>query len=304
MNTYPAAVRQTRIEGAPAPGSEPWTRNVSASKIPALLGLSPWASAYSLWAEATGAVPAPATTPQQQKRYQTGHIMEPHLLAYLQDTLRAADHDVRVRAGFDVQHPQHANWTAAPDGYVYEGRRRTPFAGVECKTAQYADGWGQEWTANIPPTYLAQCAWQMECTGLRRVYVPALVGMEFRVHVVEWEDVSDVVEEALEVAAQWCADVEQRVPPALDYHPRTLDTVRAEHPDIDRGEVAVLQQDIADGLRTAHQDQKAAEDRLNLYKSRALAAAGSAHILTDEFGVEVGRRQGRAGSTPWLKIKK
>ena len=144
----------------------------------------------------------------------------------------------------------------------------------------------------------------MIVTGLRRVYVPALVGLEFRVYVVEWADVADVAEEVSEVVTTWQAHVRDGVAPPVDYHPRTLDVVRAMHPDIVKGKTVAVSQSIADMLTIGAENVASAEDVLRLAKSRALDAAGDAQIIVDEYGVEVARRQARGKGAPFIKLTK
>ena len=306
MHTYSSlpTVKPVPLENAPAPGTPAWAKTPTASKVPALMGLSKWDSPYSLWAQATGAIERPAEEEPARKRYDRGHRLEPVLRSYLEEQLRDQGANVRVRHGYDARAHDREDWTAAPDGLVYEGLRRTPFAGVECKTSLYADGWGEEWTSDIPAGYLAQTAWQMIVTGLRRVYVPALVGLEFRVYVVEWADVADVAEEVAAVVTTWQAHVRDGVAPPVDYHPRTLDVVRAMHPDIVKGKTVTVSQSIADMLTIGAEKAAAAEDVLRLAKARALDAAGDAQIIVDEYGVEVARRQARGQGVPFIKLTK
>ncbi|OOE06990.1 hypothetical protein UN64_19665, partial [Fictibacillus arsenicus] len=118
-----------------------------------------------------------------------GTALESALLTWLGSILD----DSRVRPGRTYASNTHPAWQATPDGLVFEGRRRTPYALVECKTAARADEWGKTTleapTAEIPPAYLAQVAWQMYVTGADLVYVPALVVMDLRLYVVRRADV-------------------------------------------------------------------------------------------------------------------
>ena len=54
MSMYDAPALRPNIVEDLAPGSAEWTKCVTASKISGILGLSSWASPYSLWADAVG----------------------------------------------------------------------------------------------------------------------------------------------------------------------------------------------------------------------------------------------------------
>lgn len=271
------------VHDAPAPGTPEWARTVTASKIPALAGLSSWDSPYSLWAKATGRAQGAAANPELTER---GEAIEPALLAWLAGKLG----DSTVRAAATYAHPEHEWAQATPDGLVYEGRgrsrRRTPYALVECKTAAHGGEWGEPGTAQIPPAYLAQVAWQMHVTGARTVYVPALVnpGIRLNLWVVRWEDVADTVPALVAAAEQWRAQVLEDTPPALDGLAPTWDAVREMSPDIDPDRTVALDHWDAVELHTAKQAAAAAEERLRLAQARALDAAAGARTLTDPDG--------------------
>lgn len=280
------------------PGSDAWARTVSASKIPALLGLSTYDSAYSLWARATGRL---ENIERDTKATQRGNLMEATLLTYL-DTELGDGH--RVTAGAAYIHPEHPTWSAAPDGHVYEGRRRTPYALVECKTARYSEEWGTEGTAEIPPGYLAQVAWQMYVTGARLVYVPALVAMEFRLYVVQWEDIAGDIDLILGAVQEWQACVDTDTAPAWDGSDATYEAVRRLHPLIDPDAEATIPCHLADALWAADADLKAADATLKALKSEVLDLAGNARTILTDTGLKVGGRQARGTGTPYLTITK
>jgi predicted phage-related endonuclease len=63
------------------PGSPEWVRCMTASKVAAVLGLSPWQSRFSLWYEMAGAVEHQAGTPQQAR----GHYLEDGVARWVAD---------------------------------------------------------------------------------------------------------------------------------------------------------------------------------------------------------------------------
>lgn len=304
MSMYDAPALRPNIVEDLTPGSAEWTKCVTASKISGILGLSTWASPYSLWADAVGVTEPQTPDAAALKRYDRGHRLEAVLLQYLADWFRDQGKMMRVRPGATVRHPDGLDRYANPDGWVYEGRRRTPWAAVEAKTSLHATDWGEEGTAGIPAAYLAQCAWQMHITGLRVVFVPALVGLEFRVYVVQWEDVAEAIPGILERVGEWERHVRDQTPPALDGLEVTLAAVRQSHPQIDRGRAVALSAETAQALTAARNARAEAEAAEREAKARALAEAGQAQILTDPWGTPVARRQARGQGTPYLTMMK
>ena len=134
----------------PEPGSREWHRLITASKVPAILGLSPWQSPYSLWMEMAGRVERHGETTTTRR----GHYLEPAILAWWHD-----------------QHPDA--WAVRIDEWV----SAVPWGGatldalalmddgsqviVEAKSAAYRDDWGAPGTDEIPEHYKAQVLWQL-----------------------------------------------------------------------------------------------------------------------------------------------
>lgn len=289
------------VPDPPAPGTPEWSRLITASKIPAILGLSTWDSPYSLWCKATGRIDAGG---QESSAAMRGTALESALLTWLGSLLEGS----RVRPGCTYASNDHPSWQAAPDGLVYEGRRRTPYALVECKTAARGDEWGrtslEDPTAEIPPAYLAQVAWQMFVTGADLVYVPALVVMDLRLYVVRRADVEDALPGIVQAAGRFEDLIHSDTAPDWDGAEVTYEAVRAEHPDIDPDLVATIPTADAMELHAAAAAQKAADERLNRARSVVLHAAGIAKTVQDEDGVKVATRTSRNGGKPYLNLTK
>lgn len=289
------------VPDPPAPGTPEWSRLITASKIPAILGLSSWDSPYSLWCKATGRIESETTPTSVTER---GDLLEPKLLEWLGMKLPES----RVRPGRTFAMDAHPTWQAAPDGLVYEGRRRTPYALVECKTAARGDEWGrtslEDPTAEIPPAYLAQVAWQMHVTGADLVYVPALVVMDLRLYVVRRADVEDALPGIVQAAGRFEDLIHSDTAPDWDGAEVTYEAVRAEHPDIDPDLAATIPTADAMELHDATAAAKAAEERLNRAKSVVLHAAGIAKTVQDEDGQKVATRTSRNGGRPYLNLTK
>ena len=283
-------------ENPPAPGTPEWAQTVSASKIPALLGLSQFETPYSLWAQATGRSEGVAPDPEIIDR---GNVVEPGLLNWVGGHLPEGQ---RVSPGGTFYVSRNPAHTATPDGIVWDKDNHL-VALVECKTAANGKEWGQPGTAEIPPAYLAQCAWQMFVTGARLVYVPALVnpGIRLNLWIVEWEDVADQMPALVRAADAWLAHVRDDTPPDFDGHEVTWaaarDVHRHEHPDIDPDGITALDAWDAHELVAAKAAKKAADARLNQAQAVALTAAAGARTLVDESGAVIARVTARRTKT-------
>ncbi len=271
------------------PGSPAWLQTISASKVPAILGISPWQSKFALWHLMSG-----NTEPWAgNKSTERGTFLEAAVL----DWFEAQHPDLYVMPGDSYAHPEHDDWTAAPDGLALD---KDEAYGIEVKTAQYSDGWGTQHTAEIPPYYLAQAAWQMITCGFRVVYVPVLFGapFEFRLYIVNWEDVEadiPVIIAAVEEFQKSLTDGEQ---PDIDGSSATYNTIKALHPEIDGESVEVPQMlgwSFLDAKRFADECQAEADQLKNLIA----AFMGTAKKATYE-GQPLFTRQARGTGTPYL----
>ena len=143
----------------------------SSDAAPAM-GLSPWTSAYSLWAEKSGLLPET----EDNERFLWGRLLEPVVLAECEARgwiTGPMEQHLMVRS---IERP----WMLAnPDGL-------TDDEVVEAKTS---DGWNKDkWTAGVPDQYVLQAMWLMAVTGRRRCVFPVLFGGNvLERFVVEWD---------------------------------------------------------------------------------------------------------------------
>jgi putative phage-type endonuclease len=102
------------LERPLVPGSAEWLSRMSASKIAAVVGLSPYESRYSLWMRMAGLVPQQEQTSAMSR----GHYLEPAIAAWFAD--QHPDWTITPTGTF--QHPRHEWMVASPDRQV-EARR-------------------------------------------------------------------------------------------------------------------------------------------------------------------------------------
>jgi putative phage-type endonuclease len=267
------------------PGSSGWLRLITASKVAAILGLSPYQSPRSLWHLMRGDIqPEPQTTVQSR-----GHYLEPAILAWWFD--QHPEHGRHERSGKPWISPV-LPWAAATPDAVTDG-----LLPVEAKSAADDAGWGTVGTDEIPVAYAAQCMWTCHVMQAPRIFVPVLTArLEFREYVLEYDP---AVAASIEARCKAFLDsLTGETPPDVDAHPETYSALRRLHPNIDGTDVE-LDPALAGRYALAVLSGKAADEELAVCKSLVLEAMGDAQRANSN-GLPVARRQASSSGKPAL----
>lgn len=275
------------------PGSPEWRQLITASKVPTILGVSPFTDAYTLYHEVKGNVPGF----EGNKATERGKYLEQPTLDWFADQ----HPDLIVSANKKQEtlyHRDNLTWAATPDAFVLNTNGELRLA--EAKTSLYADGWGKPGTADIPIYYLAQVIWQMICTRVRIVHVPVLFGssFEFQEYVVTWDDVADMVDTIEGKVLEFQDRLATNDPPEPT-GPAAYDTTRVLHPDIDLAAVVELDRDLAARYVHAVTAAKAAEAEEKDAKAAVNVAMGTAKKATWN-GQPVATRISKSGGLPYV----
>ena len=209
----------------PEPGSREWNRLITASKVPAILGLSPWQSPYSLWMQMSGRIDATPETATTRR----GHYLEAGVLAWWLDQHPEVVHHVPQYYATRPSLP----WAAATLDALVITDDVTRLV-VEVKSAAYRDGWGEPGTDEIPEHYKAQVHWQLAMMPeASRAYVAVLFGqgLEFTEYVIEHDPETEAA--LVRICEAFHTSLGAEDPPPLDDSVATWDAVRRLHPDID-----------------------------------------------------------------------
>lgn len=290
------------------PGDEQWTRTMTASKVAAVLGLSPWQSPYSLWMEMSGRVNRPQSNDAQRR----GTYLEAGVLAWWRDQHKG---ESPWAASVGYEDEWHERWTEQPEYALGDWAAATPDAVafvevpdrweavlVEAKTAARSDDWGDPGTDDIPAYYYAQVTWQMHVSGIHTCYIPVLTGgLRFAEYVVHYDPANGAAMERM--CRDFYDSLAGDVPPDLDDSVATFDTVKRAHPDIDRGESVELDRRLARGLVLWCDELKVTEKQTRHHKSRAIEAMGRAQYATCD-GVRIARRQPRGDDVTFVVLAK
>lgn len=268
-----------------SPGSEAWSRLVSASKVPAILGMSPWASPLSTWLEMTGRVEREQITSEAMDR---GNILEPAILDWWLHYQHRGEEwtlDTQVTLWFE-------DWGIATlDGYAVDPLGIQ--AGVEAKSTSKWEGWGTPGTDEIPQHYKAQVWWQFICAPeVETIYVPVLGPfLDFREYVLHRNKLDVDLNRVLEDVKAFYDSLAGDEPPALDGHKATVSIFAKLHQQINAKEIAVIDDFLAAEYVDASLSLKAAEERERAARAQVLNVAKDAQYVDSESGVRIARRQ-------------
>lgn len=254
---------------------------IGGSDIAAILGKSPWKSAYTLWSEKVGSL---ATDEEPSMAMKLGTALE--------DAIRKLWAEIngdwlKVHETGTWQSNQNELWKANLDGIIEweDGQLGV----LEIKfTRQYWD--------ELPEHYNLQVQWYMHVLGLRKSIVVAVAGGELKEFKIDYDrefilNLSRIVE--------FQKAVEDATAPEFDGSTSTYETVRKLSPDLTEGEIDLSENYLS--LLTWKQALETAENRLNYWKS----------VVLDEMqGIKIGKYNGDVviklqsrGNKPFITFK-
>lgn len=274
------------------PGSAEWLRIVTASKVAAILGLSPWESPRSLWLRMHGDLPADEGNNDTRR----GMYLEPAILAWWRDQKPGILTDWQEQPTFRLARVNDSGVSlgAEPDG-VWAAA--TPDAscsitdgGEDISVLVEAKSTAQEWD-DLPAYYLTQVIWQMHVSGIHRCHVPVIgPRLTFTEYVVDYAEYADDAAMIERRCREFYDSLATDAPPPLDDSVATYEAVRKVHPDIERGEAVELDRKQAKALIEWTDELKATEKATRLAKSTVIDLMGRAQYATHN-GVRIARRQ-------------
>jgi putative phage-type endonuclease len=253
-----------RLVGRFEPGTPGWTEArsgcITATRIAAVLGLSPWESPFSLWHRMAGTV---SDKVEVSPEMEWGTRLED---AVAQKFYEGHEYCVESTGTWaNVDRPWQR---ATPDRLL--SRRGRLVALLELKTSPMGDGWGDD---SVPVYYEAQVQWQLDTLGVDVCYVAVLIsGHDYR----EYEIHADPDAQAFmrERAKDFLESLAVGEAPKIDGHDRTYQTVKQLPDGVD--DVAVdIGPALADQYRDAQDAMKAAKDGLNTARSLILDRLGN-----------------------------
>jgi len=250
---------------------------VTASEIPAVLGISPesWASPFNLFHRKKNGLGNEGDNLQKRIGHQLEDLIVDEFFARHLEL-------VRLESGL-YRHAEREWQLATPDGLAADCGDSpetyddySPIAVVEAKTAGSYDGWGDEGTDEIPAHYRAQVLWQMDVLGVGVGYVPVLFlpARKIREYVVEYhaEDCALMRKHAEDFMRRLAEDDE----PPVDWTPATTRTLKALHADLTDETVQVSRR-LATRFRSAHRRLELADRAYRQAQNQLRHVMGSAN---------------------------
>ena len=271
------------------PGSPEWAKRVTASKVAAILGLSPFSSPRATWHLMHGDL----LVWEGSDATRRGQFLESGVLAWWRHK-----HDVTDPAEWAEQ-PTYTlgTWAAAtPDLVSHIAETDHENVLVDAKTTS-----DFEW-AEVPVHYYAQALWAMHVSGIHEFRFAVLHGgLRFEEYVVEYD-----AELAAGIEARCRAFYDSLTadePPPLDDSVATWEAVRKVHPDIEPKAEVELTEQQARALVEWADELKRTEAATRLAKSTVIDAMGRAQYATHN-GVRIARRQNGAHGVTFVVVAK
>jgi len=252
-----------------------WRRlGLGASDIAGILGISPWASPWSVWADKAGLLP-----PEPENEYMAaGRWLERAIGPWFEDEtgLTVAGEQTWCT------HYDHAHHRCTVDGFVHEAQTATlteRLGVIEIKVT----GPGKRWE-HVPEHYQAQAQWQMYVTDSDNAWVAVLMGRRLDIHELarDQADISFMVGAANRF---WTDHVLTGTPPATDGHDATLRALAEVYPTADPDKAVEVRAGWVQHWRDAKDAVKAAK-AWEAEESNAIKA----HLGDAEEGTVAGQR--------------
>lgn len=279
-------IAATLVTESVEPGSAAWLKRMSASKVAAALGLSPWESPFSLWHRMAGNVVDEIQTDEQAR----GHFLEPAIIEW-----------------FASKHP---TWQITP-GAAYEAngwQMATPDSTIdttedvrvlEVKSDAKWWLWGKPHTDEIPIYYRVQVLWQLDVLGLDVAHVAVLTGnLEFAEYVVERND--EEIAEIRAMAWEFMESIRLGVQPSIDGHSATYEVLREMSPGVSPVDHDLDEIHARDYI-AARSALKTAEEQERQCRSVVFEAMGDARRARWNSHT-IATRQARGDGKPFLVV--
>jgi putative phage-type endonuclease len=256
---------------------------ISGSEIGAILGLSPFTSAFTLWAQKTGKLPNQVVGNTAMR---LGQLVEPAIRELYKE--QHLDHEVYEVGTYASKAYDWAH--ANPDGICLD-ELGNPYI-LEIKhTATYWD--------SVPEHYRAQVFWYMFVFGLKRSVFAVVNAGRYKEYEVLWDEFE--WQAMFQEVTQFRNYVLENLQPDWDGSESTYETVKALSPDIEVRDEELGQLGVE--LFNAQLKFDEADSFLREMKSRTVAALNGAKNGTID-GVVVCTLSQRSGGLPYLTIKK
>lgn len=273
------------------PGSPEHVGLITASKIPAILGISPYKTQGDLWMEMSGLAVPEEPSEELRQAWAWGHAAEESLARWWQE--QNPEWSLNPKRGGTTEIAYTSESLPFPNQVTLDRRARCRrrFHRLEIKTSASEKQWGQR-GEELPAGVVAQTIFQAGVSGIAEGTVIALIGSDRPQYPRIYDAPADreLFEGMVDVAHDFYWSLGESEPPAPD--PALLDALTAQHTPIDDDSVTIPQ-DVLDRYQqtkavlaeaTDDHDQSKQELAELLGTHRRLIAPDGAVIATQTPG--------------------
>lgn len=258
----------------PTPGD---IRYITASKIPAILGLSKWESPAQLWMRMRGELDPKESTPALRR----GVNQEASILDWYFTEMRPGYEKV---SGETILQREDIPWASAAPDAIARDTGTGELITVDAKSVARDMGmWGKPGTDEAPLSYVFQVQWQMHMThGFMGDQIRRGVLVKHGPFVDQWDEYIINYDPAL------CAKVEKiayrfyeslkdsDACPAPSATAGEAAAFAKQHPDINKNEDWQINPELAKAFVAAREAEKEAQGEIERTKAEILRAMGKA----------------------------
>ena len=223
-------------------------KSIGGSDAAAIVGLSRWASPYTVWMDKTGRL----AERDETEAMRIGRDLEEYVAKRFEE---ASGKKVR-RCNYIIRNPAYP-WAHADIDRRIGGED----AGLECKTTSTLDV-GQFRGVEFPEKYYAQCVHYLAVTGMKRWYLAVLVfGRGFFTYTLERDEAE--ISALMEAEKLFWRCVEEDAPPAPDGSDATTDAISTVYADSNGEQLDLFgrEQILSEYAQIKRQEQALAERR-------------------------------------------
>lgn len=268
----------------PRPGTPAHTRMITASKIPAILGIDPYRTQGDLWMEMSGLAEPQEPDDDMRDAWAWGHTAEESLARWWQQHNPGWTLNPKRRGTTEIAYSDTDLDFPNLVTLDRRARRGDRYHRLEIKTSASARKWGERGD-DLPGDVAAQVIYQAGISGIEKGSVVALVSADRpqRPRIYDAPADPDIYEGIVDAARAFYKTLGREEPPMPD--PALLDEL-AMPPTIDDESVEAPERALANyhATRAALAE---AEDDHEQSKQALLAVLGDHHRLLDDTGAVI-----------------
>ena len=200
-------------------------KSIGGSDAPSIIGLNPWSSPYTVWADKLGKLPPK----EDNEAMRQGRDLEFYVAQRFSEAPGKKvrrENNILINPDFPFAHANVDRMVIGED------------AGLECKTTSVLNVKNFK-NGAFPDTYYVQCVHYMMVTGCKKWYLAVLVlNKEFMVFEIERDE--EEIEALAKAEEEFWKLVETKTSPATDGAASTTNTISVLYPESNDDSVSLL----------------------------------------------------------------